>query len=186
MTDLDCSADMLGGGMYRYYFNSGNRTDLYIYCEYTKNFDYTLTIEKENECAHKNLKEERTEATCSKEGKIIYTWADCGHKETRTLKKLTATGTLNATSFPLKVKQSAPLKVSNLAAGDKIVSWTSSNTKIATVSAKGKVTGKKKDTAKITATLASGLRLTAKVTVQTKTVKTTKVTVNKKNVTLTK
>ena len=71
-----------------------------------------------------------------------------------------------------------------MAAGDRVVKWTSSSTKIATVNSSGKVTGKKKGSAKITATLASGKVLTTTVKVQTGTVKTSKITVNTRNVTL--
>ena len=71
-----------------------------------------------------------------------------------------------------------------MAAGDYVRTWTSSNTKIAKVDGKGKVTGVKKGSAKITATLASGKTLAITVKVQTGTVKTSSVTVNTKNVTI--
>lgn len=125
-----------------------------------------------------------TPATAVADGVETRTCAKCGQKETRSIHKLTATGTLNATNFPLKVKQSAVLSVSHMAAGDKVVSWTSSNKKCATVDAKGKVTGKKKGTVTITATLQSGLKLTAKVKVQKNAVKTSKITVQTKKVKL--
>ena len=73
-----------------------------------------------------------------------------------------------------------------MAAGDYVISWTSSNVKTATVNASGKVTGKKKGTATITAKLASGKVLSTKVKVQKGKVNTTKVTVNTKNITLKK
>ena len=108
----------------------------------------------------------------------------CKRAEYRSIARLKATGTLNSTNFPLKVKQSATLKVSGMAYGDYVKSWTSSNTAYATVDKNGRVTGKKRGTATITATLASGKKLTATVKVQTGTVTTTSITVNTRNVTL--
>lgn len=58
---------------------------------------------------------------------------------------LTIPITLNTKSIPLKLKQSTTkVKVSNLAAGDYIASWKSSNTKIVTVNKSGKITAKNK------------------------------------------
>ena len=108
----------------------------------------------------------------------------CNHTETTTIDKLAGTGVLSITNFPLKVKQSVTLNVRNMAAGDYVVSWKSSNTKIATVTNKGKVTGKKKGSSTITATLASGVTVRTTVKVQTGTVKTTSISVNTRNITL--
>ena len=123
-------------------------------------------------------------ATVVAEGVQTRTCTRCGHQETRALAKLASSGTLNTTNFPLKVKQSATLKVNGMVAGDRVVSWKSANTTIATVDGNGKVTGKKKGNTTITATLASGRVLTATVKVQTGAVKTTGITVNSKKVTL--
>ena len=60
--------------------------------------------------------------------------------------------------------------------GDKIASWKSSNTKIVTVSSKGKITGKKAEKATVTVTLKSGVKASVKITVQSQTVATTKIT----------
>lgn len=124
-------------------------------------------------------------ATALNEGQIRRDCSRCGHAETQATARLTPTGKLNATNnLPLKVKQSVTLKVNEMAAGDYVRTWTSSNAKIAKVDGKGKVTGVKKGSAKITATLASGKTLSITVKVQTGTVKTTSVTVNTKNVTV--
>ena len=98
--------------------------------------------------------------------------------------------TLNASTVTLKVKQSTSrLKVTGLAKGDSVKSWKSSNSKIFTVRGKSngtcKITGKKRGTAKLQITLASGLKKTVKVRVQTAAVKTSKITVSK-NVTVKK
>lgn len=82
-------------------------------------------------------------------------------------------------TVPLKVKQSYAVKTVNIANGDKIVSWTSSNKKVVTVK-KGKITGKKKGTAKITVKLASGYTTWFKVKVQAPVVKTTSLKVTDK------
>lgn len=82
-------------------------------------------------------------------------------------------------TVPLKVKQSYAVKTVDIANGDKIVSWTSSNKKVVTVK-KGKITGKKKGTAKITVKLASGYTTWFKVKVQAPVVKTTSLKVTDK------
>lgn len=115
----------------------------------------------------------------------------CNKSETRNVgKKLAPKATLNASTVTLKVKQSTSgLKVTGLAKGDSVKSWKSSNSKIFTVSGKSngtcKITGKKSGTAKLQITLASGLKKTVKVKVQTVAVKTSKITVSK-NVTVQK
>ena len=100
----------------------------------------------------------------------------CGYRETYSIPAITATGNFEVTNFPLQLKKSYTLKVNNMAAGDRVVSWKSSNTKIATVTGGGKITGKKAGKVTITAVLASGKVLNTKVTVKKK-VNTSKVTV---------
>lgn len=101
----------------------------------------------------------------------------CGYRETYEIPAITATGNFEVTNFPLQLKKSYTLKVNNMAAGDRVVSWKSSNTKIATVTGGGKITGKKNGKVTITAVLSSGKVLNTKVTVKKK-VNTSKVTVN--------
>lgn len=116
----------------------------------------------------------------------------CGEKETKTVgTALKATATVNASSVKLKVKQSTSgLKVTGLAKGDSVKTWKSTNTKIFTVkgNANGtcKLTAKKAGTAKLQITLASGLKKTVTVKVQKSNVKTTKVSVSSKNVSVKK
>ena len=83
------------------------------------------------------------------------------------------TATLKATVYPSTLE-------------DKTVTWTSSNTAVATVSSKGKVKGVKTGTATITCTSnATGLSTTCEVTVGSVKLNLTEVTVNKgKTVTL--
>ena len=101
----------------------------------------------------------------------------CGKKETRnTGEKLKATITTNASSLKLKRRQSTKkFVVSGLAKGDSVKSWASSNKKIVNVSGKTNGTctikaGNKTGKAKITITLASGLKKVINVTVQKKAV----------------
>ena len=109
-----------------------------------------------------------------------------GRKEKRTVgKKLTPTIKVTATSIKLKVKQStSKIKVSGLAKGDSVKSWTSSNKKIVSVNSKGTMKGLKAGKAKVTITLASGKKQVISVTVQKTTVRTTKITGLKSSVTV--
>ena len=126
-----------------------------------------------------------SEATAVKEGKRERTCKVCGKKETSKIAKLKARVTLNAginKTIPLKVKQSYLAKATGLAKGDKVVSWTTSSTKIATVSRTGTVVGKGAGTATITVKLLSGLKASFKVKVQKTEVATTALkVVNKAN-----
>ena len=82
-------------------------------------------------------------------------------KETRTVgTALTPSIKVNMTLIPPQVKQTTTkFKVSGLANGDSIVSYTSSNPKVFTVNKNGKIkAGKKKDHAVLTITLKSGLK----------------------------
>lgn len=95
--------------------------------------------------------------------------------------KIKATMSVNATSLKLKRRQSTNrFVVTGLAKGDYISSWTSSNKKIVTVSGRSNGTctikaGNKTGKAKITITLASGLKKTINVTVQKKAVTCTSI-----------
>lgn len=94
------------------------------------------------------------------------------------LKKWKPTIKLNVPdTIPLQVKQSFQIKVSGLARGDEVSSWKSSNTKVVTVSSKGKITGKKAGNAIVTVKLKSGLTSKIKVKVQKSEVQATSITV---------
>ena len=130
-----------------------------------------------------------SKATVFSAEKQSHTCKTCKKQETRTVgKALTPTITLNYTSLPLKIGQSTTaVKVSGLAAGDSVKSWTSSNTKIAKVDSKGKITAQK-TTGKATITVTLASKKTAKiyVTVQKSSVQNTKLTGLKSSVTLKK
>lgn len=144
-------------------------------CEGSRKVSYEI-VEK----AHKwSAWKTTVKATALKKGKKQRICSICGSTETASIAKLKPTIKLNMTVIPLKVKQSTTkFKVSGLATGDYVKSYKSSNKKVFTVNSKGKLTAKKKGTAKLTVTLASGKKATAKVKVQKGTVKTTKVTAN--------
>lgn len=119
-----------------------------------------------------------TAPTAIAEGVETRTCSVCGAAETRSTAKLPGTIKLNVKSLPLQVKKSTTaVKVTDMAEGDSIVSWKSSKPGVATVSASGKITGKKKGTAEITVTLASGASASVKITVQKNKVATTKISV---------
>ncbi|MDO4170698.1 MAG: Ig-like domain-containing protein [Lachnospiraceae bacterium] len=110
----------------------------------------------------------------------------CGNVEKKTINKLKATIKVNVSTIPLAVKQTTSGVKVTYQTGDGIKSWKSNNTKVATVNSKGKITGKKAGTAKITVTLKSGKDAVITVKVQKKAVATTKVAVNSKSINLNK
>ncbi len=125
--------------------------------------------------------------TVLKEGQKKRTCSICHKTENVVTAKIKPTVKLSMTTIPLKVKKTTTkFKVTGLAAGDYVTSYKSSNKKIFTVNSSGKIKAKKKGTAKLTVTLASGKKATAKVKVQKGTVKTTKVTVNTSSLVLLK
>ena len=91
------------------------------------------------------------------------------------------TGTL-----PLQLKKSTTAIKATPMEGDKIVSYHSSNSKVVSVTEKGKITGKKIGTATITVTTEKGAEASIKIKVQKNPVKTTKLTFSKKKITLKK
>ena len=124
-------------------------------------------------------------STAVSEGQIKRDCTRCGHTEIQATARLVPTGRMNAANnLPLKIKQSVTLKVTDMAVGDYVSSWTSSNVKIVKVNGTGKITGIKKGSAKITATLASGKTITITVKAQKGKVKTSAVAVNTRKVTL--
>lgn len=115
----------------------------------------------------------------------------CGKKETRVIgSKLKPVLKVNASSLKLKRKQSTKkFVVSRLAKGDFVKTWTSSNKKIVKISGSKNGTctikaGNKTGKAKITITLASGLKKTINVTVQKKAVTCTSIKNAPKKLTL--
>lgn len=105
-------------------------------------------------------------ATVSKTGTKARTCSACKKKATATISKLKPTIKVSAKSIALKKNYSKTIKVYGLARGDSVKSWRSSNSKIATVTSKGKIIAKKKGKATITVTLKSGK--TAKISVTVK------------------
>lgn len=107
-----------------------------------------------------------TAATVFKDGSKKRQCSVCKKTENGTIAKLTPTLTLSITgTYSLKLNKTVTTKVSNLAKGDYVVSWASSDKKIAVVTG-GKVTGKGVGTAKITVTLKSGKKGSFKVNVK--------------------
>ncbi len=124
---------------------------------------------------------ETEKPTALKQGTETRTCKTCNAAETRKTEKLKATIKLNVKKIPLQVKKSTTaVKVVSMTEGDDIASWKSSNPKVAAVTSKGKITGKKAGTAKITVTLKSGISASVTVKVQKKAVTTTKLSVTGK------
>lgn len=130
-------------------------------------------------------------ATVFVPAKYKHTCNVCGETKTESYgNKLKPVIKVNASSLKLKKKQSTKkFVVSGLAKGDSVKSWVSSNKKIVTVSGKSNGTctikaANKTGKAKITVTLASGLKKTISVTVQKSTVACTSIKNVPKNVSL--
>jgi len=118
-------------------------------------------------------------ATVFQPGQKQRTCAYCGKTEKAAIAQLKATIKLNMTSILLQTGQTTTaFKVTGLAKGDKVKSYSSANKKIATIDSHGKIKGIRPGSTKITVTLASGKKATAKIKVQQKTVATQKLTVS--------
>ena len=129
-------------------------------------------------------KKEPTAVESGYTGDVYCTDCESYISEGEYIDTLPATGKLSITDIVLKKGKSWNVRVSDLAAGDSVAFWISSNSKVVTVNQSGKVSAKKKGTARIAAVLESGEWLIAKVKVQNGTVKTSKVTVNTRKLTL--
>ena len=110
-------------------------------------------------------------ATVLRTGKRSKTCSECGYIWTKTVPKLTPTWKLSAEKITLKKGRTKTSRIiTGLSGGDYVKSWKSSSPSIVTVKGtkKGKVTltAKKKGTANITATLASGIKVSFAVTVK--------------------
>ena len=105
-------------------------------------------------------------ATVLAEGVQQRSCSVCGETETVSVAKLPATIALNVKgTIPLKVKQSFTVKVT-MGAGDRVVSWKTSNKKVVSVK-NGRIKGLKAGkSATITVKLASGKKARFKVKVQ--------------------
>ena len=73
---------------------------------------------------------------------------------------------LSSTDVALYLGESTQIKVSGLVDGDRVLSWKSDNTSVATVSSSGFITAEAGGTATVTVTLKSGLKESVKVTVK--------------------
>ncbi len=125
------------------------------------------------------------EATALEEG-VRTAYCSCGAYVTIAVPALTPSIKLNVSSLRLRVKQRYTVKVTGLAKGDSVVSWSTGNKKIARVSQKGVVTGKARGNTIITIRLASGYTKKMRVYVQKGIVKTTALKISNARLTLKK
>ena len=125
------------------------------------------------------------EATALEEG-VRTAYCSCGAYVTVTVPALTPSIKLNVSSLRLRVKQKYTVKVTGLAKGDSVISWSTGNKKIARVSQKGVVTGKARGNTIITIRLASGYTKKIRVYVQKGLVKTTALKISNTRLTLKK
>ena len=125
------------------------------------------------------------EATALEEG-VRTAYCSCGAYVTVAVPALTPSIKLNVSSLRLRVKQRYTVKVTGLAKGDSVVSWSTGNKKIARVSQKGVVTGKARGNTIITIRLASGYTKKIRVYVQKGLVKTTALKISNTRLTLKK
>ena len=102
-----------------------------------------------------------------KAGKAVITATANGISAATNVTVTTPKVTLNTTSTVLQVKKSTKaIKVASCIATDSVVSWTSSNKNVATVSSKGVVKARKTGTTKLTVTMKSGASAVCKLKVQ--------------------
>lgn len=106
-------------------------------------------------------------ATISKNGLKKRDCYICGKTQSKKISKLKPYVKLSKKNLKLKATKTYTLKI-KYAKGDSIKKCKSSNTKIATVTKKGKIKAKRAGTAKITVILKSGKRATCKVRVTAK------------------
>ncbi len=125
------------------------------------------------------------EATALEEG-VRTAYCSCGAYVTIAVPALTPSIKLNVSSLRLRVKQKYTVKVTGLAKGDSVVSWSTGNKKIVRVSQKGVVTGKARGNTIITIRLASGYTKKMRVYVQKGIVKTTALKISNARLTLKK
>ncbi|MDO5422999.1 MAG: Ig-like domain-containing protein [Eubacteriales bacterium] len=128
------------------------------------------------------------QATIFSTGTKTRTCKLCGAAQAKKIAKKTAKVTLNASSVTMQVGQkTTAIQIKTKTSGDVISKWTSSNTSVAAVQAKtGKIKALKTGTTRITLTMKSGATASVLVKVQKSTVKTTKLALNKKSLTLKK
>lgn len=105
------------------------------------------------------------EATALSAGVKSRYCSNCGACQNVSIPKLKAKISLKKKSLTIQTGAKYTLKIKSKTYGDKIKKWSSSNKKIATVSKKGKITGKKEGTAIITLTMKSGVKAKCKVKV---------------------
>ena len=120
---------------------------------------------------------EKTQPTVLAEGTEVRTCTRCGATESQAIARLNGTIRLTTKKLPLQIKKNVQLSriVTDLAAGDSIVSCVSSKPKVATVDNSGKVVGKSAGKANVTITLASGVSDTVTIVVQKKAVATSSI-----------
>ncbi len=90
---------------------------------------------------------------------------ECGDIQTKVIPKLKAKVSLAKKTVTIQKGKSYTLKIKSKTYGDKTARWSSGNKKIATISSKGKVTGKKIGTTTITLKMKSGAKSSCKVKV---------------------
>ena len=93
---------------------------------------------------------------------------NCDKKEQEEIPRIIATINLSATEITLLPDQSKRISVTGLATGDKVASWASADTSIATVSSIGRILAVKPGMTTVTVVLESGLTADVKVTVERK------------------
>lgn len=128
------------------------------------------------------------EPTVAEVGEKTYTCKDCQTTKKEEIAKVEATVKLNVKKITLQTGKSTKAVVaSGLQEGDKVASWTSSDSKIVKVSKTGKITATKKvGKATVTVKTKYGATATVTVTTQKKAVALKSISVNKKKVTLKK
>lgn len=120
----------------------------------------------------------RRKATVFEKGESVRTCGICGKIERKTSAKLKPRVSLNVTSATRTQGKVLALKATGLAKGDSIAGWTSSSPSVASVSNAGRVTAKREGTAYVMVRTKAGATAQCRLTVKSKTVRTTGLTVS--------
>lgn len=140
---------------------NGSKSDVCTYCQ--DEINYEIIPKTEHNYSDWEVVKKPTIFEAGMKTRLCY---GCHGKQAESIERIKTTVTLKKKSVNLKKGKTYVLKIKKKHSKDKVKSFKSSNKKVATVTKKGKITAKKKGTAKITVTMKSGCKATCKIKVK--------------------